>query len=124
MTVRWRFDDPTNGDFYLWEINASEGGSPPYQKNVVVSEPSAQDGHTIIMEGADQAQQLDLKGTILSQAQYDAMILWFTKRHAVQLTDDLGRVSRVYFTDFTPVRQRAVQYPWKHSWTAKMTVLN
>jgi len=122
--AKWRFDDLTDSTSYVFEINPNEGGSPQYKKTIQTSNTAAPDGKTLIFEGRDEPQQLTFSGTILSQAQYDAMVTWFNKRHQIQITDDLSRQFMVYITGFEPKRVRAVHFPYKHTYTVTYTVLD
>lgn len=124
MTVKWKFDDLTDSSTYTFEINPNEGGSPQYKKTIQTANTAAPDGKTLIFEGRDEAQQLTFSGTILSQAQYDAMVTWFNKRHQVRITDDLNRAYMVYITSFEPKRVRAVHYPYKHTYTVNYIVVD
>lgn len=122
--VRWIFDDLTDSSSYTFPINPSEGGSPQYKKSINTQNTAAPDGKTLVFEGRDAPQTLSFSGTILDEAQYNAMVLWFNKRHQIKVTDDLGREFMVYITDFEPKRVRAVQHPWKHSYTVNYIVLD
>lgn len=122
--MRWRFDDPTDNSFYVFEISAREGGSPSYAKQVSSKSTSGPGGAVIIAEGRDQPQDFTFSGTLLTQEHFDAMVTWFSKRHAVLLTDDLGREFRIYLTEFTPTRKRAAQALFKHDYTCKALVVS
>lgn len=121
--ARWRFDDPVDSSTYTFELSPSEGGTSGYAKQVSTKPVLAPEAGHVIFEGADQAQEIEFKGTILSEAHLDALVEWFGKRHPVQLTDDLGRVFRVYLTELRPTRKRASQYPFKHEYSMKCLVL-
>ena len=121
--MRWRFDDPTDGSFYIFEMSASEGGTPGNTKTITTKASSGPGGAVVLLEGRDAVQELSFEGTILTEPHYNALLVWFNKRHAVQLTDDLGRVYRIYITEFTPTRKRAAQHPFKHTYTMKATVI-
>lgn len=124
MVVKWNFLDTVTSETYTWEINPSAGGSPAYKKNIATQNTVAPGGKTLLFEGADEPLTLDWTGTILSQAQHQTFITWWSKRHQIQLTDDLGRVFMIYITEYTPDRQRAVHYPYKHSYDMKAIVVD
>lgn len=124
MVVRWRFDDPSDSSFHVFEINPDAGGSPSYIKNVGYQNTVAPGGKTLIYEGADQPQTLEFSGNILSQDEFNAFITWFNKRHQIKLTDDLGRQMYIYITEFTPKRVRASLFPWRHTYDVKATVIS
>lgn len=122
--ARWRFDDPTDGSSYTFEMSPKEGGSPGYTKKVESQTTAAPDGSVILMEGRDEVRELEFNGIIRTEAHYTAMVTWFTKRHAIELTDDLDRVFRIYITEFRPTRKRAATAPWKHDYSVRATVIS
>lgn len=122
--VRWVFTDPTTSDEYEFDINPAEGGSPQFRKNIAYQNTSAPDGKVLMFEGRDATQELEITGTILEEDHYNALYEWWNKRHQVQVTDDLGREFMIYITAFEPKRERAIHYPWKHSFTMRYTELD
>lgn len=122
--MKWKFTDPVDMSEYTFDINPNQGGSPTWKKSIEYQKTAAPDGKVLMFEGQDDPQELTFSGVILEQAQYDAMILWFTKRHAILMTDDLGREFPIYITGFNPTRERAVHYPWKHSYEVNYTILD
>lgn len=124
MVVKWEFFDPTNSTTVAFEINPSEGGAIAYKKNITTQSTLAHDGKTLVFEGAQVPPEINFSGTILTETQYNQMVTWFNKKHQMQLTDDLSRVMMVFITEFTPVRERARNYPWKHSYTCKAVIVD
>jgi hypothetical protein len=123
MAFKWVLSDPVTAETYTFEINPNQGGSTPLQKNITSYTTTADDGQIVLYEGADQPQLVQVQGTLLSQAQLTNLIYWYSKRRQVNLTDDLGRVTPVYFATFTPTRKWTVQSPWRHDWTAQFYVV-
>jgi hypothetical protein len=121
---RWTFSDPATGDAYTFEINPNTDGSPQFKKTVTYQSTAAADGGLILFEGRDAATTLSFSGTILTQAQYNAMIRWFGKRHQVIFTDDLGRITTIYITAFSPKRKFTRSNPWRHEYSVEALVLN
>ena len=121
--VKWFFNDPVSGDNYTFEINPNDGGSASMRKNLVYQNTAAPGGNVLMFEGQDEAQTGEFSGVILSEAQYLKMIEWFNKRYPIQVTDDLGRTDTIYITEFTPQRKRSVNYPYKHEYTVRYTVI-
>lgn len=119
--VRWVFEDPETLDEYTFEVNPSEGGSPNFEKKV--TEIPTVVGDPLIFEGARPLQKMQFQGVILTEEHYNAMVEWFNKAYPLIVTDDLGRSFRIYITTFSPTRQRAVHYPWKHSYTVNYILL-
>ncbi len=122
--VKWRFDDPTDSTFAIFEINPDAGGSLPLQKTITSQSTLAPGGKTLLFEGSTVAPVLNFTGTILTQSMYNLYVLWFNKRHQVQLTDDLGRVMMIYVTQFTPVRVHHAGNFWFHTFTVNATIVD
>lgn len=118
---KWSFYDPEDLSTYTFEINPVEADMPALEKNVSVLNPTA--GNAVLTEGADKERIGDFSGVILTQTEYDAMVLWFNKRYPIQFTDDLGRTFSVYITQLDATRERAVHSPWKHSYTVRYILL-
>lgn len=121
---RWRFEDPVSLESVTLPINPSEGGSPTYSKNFAYQTTAAADGQTIIFEGRRPPQSLEFSGTILDRNHYELFVTWFEKNHQIKIIDDLGRTFWVVFESFAPQRLRSATRPWKHSFSAKATIVN
>lgn len=122
--IPWVFTDPTDSTTYSFPINPKDDGSLQYEKQITYKNTSAPVGKTLIYEGQDQPKATSFSGTILSQTQYEAMVLWFTKRHQIQVVDDLGRTFMIYITAFKPSRKLSRTYPWRHDYTVEYTILD
>lgn len=122
--VRWIFTDLTTTVSETFEINPREGGTPSYEKNVQYTSTTAPDGKTLVFEGADKPQSIEFAGAILYESQFNTFYNWWNKRNQIQITDDLGREFVVVIESFSPVRKRAVHYPWRHDYTIKATVVD
>lgn len=124
MVVKWTFYDPVIPETYVFAVNPSEGGTPTYQKTIQFQNTSGPDGKVLIFEGRDEPKTLQFTGTILEESQYVALLGWFEKRRQILVTDDLGRQTWVYIRSFEATRQRAIHYPWKHTYTVSAVVLD
>lgn len=124
MVVKWEFFDPVTLEIVPFEINPAAGGSPSYQKNVQYKDTSAPDGKVIVFEGRDRPRELEFTGTILTESQYNMFVEWWDKRYQISVTDDLGREFVIMIDSFAPTRERAVHYPWKHSYTVRATIVD
>lgn len=120
---RWVLTDSTVPESYTMEINPNAGGSLGLQKNITTYQLTADDGEMVLYEGSDSPQLVVVSGTLLTQAQYNHMVYWYSKRRPIQLTDDLARTMWVYFAVFTPTRAWSFQYPWRHTWSASFYVV-
>lgn len=124
MVVRWQFYDPVEDETWTVPMNPSEGGTPGVEKNLSSKPTTAPDGAPILTEGQDAPKTFEVKGTILEEDHLTTLKDWVNRRHAIQITDDLGRVLQVYLQTLTAERQRAAQYRWKHTFTLKGIVLS
>ena len=122
--VRWTFFDPFTSDTYTFEINPNEGGSPAFKRAFSYQATAAAEGRTLVFEGRAAPKSMDFSGTLLTEAQLEAFETWADKGNQIKVTDDLGRESWIVIEEFIPKRVRAVQYPWKHSYTVKATVVD
>jgi hypothetical protein len=122
--VRWTFEDPSTSEVYVFPINPSDGGSPSYEKNFVYENTSAPDGKVIVFQGRNNPVKGTFSGTILHKEQYDAFVDWFNKKNQIYITDDLGRNFSIIIESFKPSRQRAVHFPWKHSYQVDYTIVD
>jgi hypothetical protein len=124
MVVRWSFYDPITLVSYEFEVNPREGGTPGRRKNITSQTTSASDGQAIIMEGAREPMTYEFSGTLLTEDQYNTFLEWFDLARQIQVTDDLGRQFWIFITEFSPKRERAIHFPWKHSYSIKATILD
>ena len=111
MIVKWLFYDPVEDEEYEFEINPAAGGSPQYKKNFTYQSVVDPLAAPVVMQGRSDPLTLEFSGTILSEDQYRTMVDWWYRNCVIQLTD------------VSPKRERAYHYPWKHSYTAKCTIL-
>lgn len=124
MVVKWVFEDLTDLTTATFEINPNDGGTPPYEKNITTQNTLAAGGRTLLFEGSTKEQELSFSGAILTSTQLDMLIFWFTKRHQIQLTDDLGRVMMIYITKFDPKRVRKASNVHYHTYTVTAQIVD
>lgn len=122
--VSWNFTDPYTFETVDFEVNPNEGGTPDRKKTLQTQATAAPDGKTILIEGRDQPLSGSFSGTLLTQTQLDMFTTWFDKRHPITMTDDLGREFTIYITEYTTRRQRAVHYPYKHTYTVSYVIVD
>lgn len=120
--VGWLFADPSNGTTHEWEINPSSLSSSPRRKKVAYNPSPVPGGNLNAFEGEQEAVTNSASGTVLTEAQYDSMIEWFSKRRLLTLRDEYGITYTIYITKFIPKRVRNQQYPWRHEYTFEYVI--
>jgi len=123
-TVRWVLTDPVTLEEYEFDINPNEGGTPQLAKNVRYLNTSAPNGRVIAFEGRDDPKEMQVSGTILTQAHLEALQTWYAKRYQISLTDDLGRVYSIYITNFSAQRKRSALHIWKHTYNLSYVIID
>jgi hypothetical protein len=121
--IPWIFTDPFTAETYSMEVNPNEF-SETHQKKISFEVAAAPGGKTLVFEGNADPVKYSVSGTLLTEAQYNAMMTWYEKRVQIQIQDDLGRTFTVYITSFSPTRKRSTTYPWRHTWNADFTEVN
>lgn len=117
--IPWVFTDTVTAETYEFEINPREGGSPAFAKGFTQQTTTAGGtaGRTLLFEGADAPTAFDANGTLLTEAQYDALVEWYTKRVPIELLDDLGRTWFIYITALDFKRTPKPSHPWRHTFS-------
>lgn len=124
MRIAWVLSDPITSTTYELPINPDSGGTPARRKNFSYQNTAAPDGKVLMFEGREAPKTISVSGVILTEAHLDGLITWYNKRNAIELTDDLGRVYRVYITGLSPSRERRGTRPWFHTYSMEMTILD
>jgi hypothetical protein len=125
------FINPASGVTYEWPINHSDETQFGRSRSITTG---GNTGHTglALQQGDDAPMVLELSGTILHQAQFNAFVQWFAlcAHQSVHFQDFAGDRYEVIITDFLPLRKRTLRNPRDasiplHYWTytLKMQVL-
>lgn len=125
--ARNQFIDPRGvRPTYNWAINHSEEDNFGRSRNI---EYTARTGEGLVMQQGDEPPVLiRIRGTILTKAQVQEMIAWYTlcKEQTIYFKDFAGDEYEVLITSFQPTRQRNVgnlrdqaNAPYWH-WTYEM----
>jgi len=114
---RWQLANPTTNEIYVFTTNPSTGGVPASNKQIVYSNAVATNGKTLIYERSSESQEVKISGTILTQAELEALGLWASKRSVLTLTDDLSRTYNIYITSFVAERVRKASNQYYHTYT-------
>lgn len=125
LVVKWRFYDPIDDVTLRMEVNPNSGAAPAIRKNIAHKTTTAptDEGATLLFEGAEEPQTFDFGGVILTQTQYEAMVLWVNKKRVIRITDDLLRDWDVYLTGFAPRRKISRHYPWRHDYDVTAVIV-
>lgn len=122
--IAWVLSDPVTATTYDLPINPSSGGTPGYKKNIQYQNTAAPGGKVLMFEGREDAKTISVSGSILEQTLLDQLVVWYNKRNPIELTDDLGRIFRVYITAFNPTRVRRATRPYFHEYQMELTILD
>jgi hypothetical protein len=129
--ARNRFSDPRTGQFYDWPINHSDEDQFGRDRGVTLEANTGNVG-LVKQQGDLTPLTLRLQGTILTRAQYQAMLNWFAlcNTQSINFTDFAGDSYEVTITSFMPVRKRTLRNPrdpgaplWYWTYTIEMMVL-
>ncbi len=120
----WELSDSVTATTYELPVNPNQGGTPSYSKNIQYRNTAGPGGKVLMFEGREEAKTIQVSGSILEQTLLDQLVVWYNKRNAIELTDDLGRIFRVYITSFSPTRIRRGTRPYYHEYQMEMTILD
>ena len=118
----WILQEADGVDYYEFAINPLSAKMPSVRRTITRERTAT--GNPILFQGRSAPQVLSFSGTILTEEHLNALRTWVQKETQVHITDDLGRGYWVYFTTFSPTRQRSNQSPWRHEFSAEAIVLN
>lgn len=119
MVVRWRFYEKANmANTYTWEVNPNAGGSPGTEKAMTQNVTTGPRRTGILQEGQYSPPSISFSGVILTQAHYEAMEDWFTRRVLLEMRDDLGRRFVGVFSSWQPERVYKASNAWYHTYQA------
>jgi hypothetical protein len=123
---RWTFTDVYQKGpspyTYAMTINPNDGGSPTFDKSVVPLRVTGPNEMPILQEGSPGMAVMTFSGIILSQAQLEAMEIWFRKRILLMVQDDLGRRFYGVFSRWVPKRTRRASNAWYHTYDADLSL--
>jgi hypothetical protein len=130
MRVSNRFIDPKTAEVYDWPINheAEQNGG---RSRAVDSSQNIDGTRTIQSQGELEPLKFTFTGTILDQAQHDALWAWVAKceTQTIHLRDFAGDEYEGIIDTFQPIRVRVAQNPrqptkpWKWTYTMSFTVV-
>lgn len=78
---------------------------------------------SLVMMNSDQPIIGEISGTLISQAEYNALLGWWQSTKQLTLTDDLGQDFVIIIIDFTPERVLSIEFPFRHKWKIRFNVL-
>jgi len=122
IRVPWQFIDYSLSQIYEMAINPIDASMPSIQKKIT-SKPTAT-GKIVQYEGRPEVQSMSFSGTILTESQYNIMVLWCNESKQILIVDDLGQKNWVYLTSFSPKRTRSVEFPWHMEYQAEAKSLD
>jgi hypothetical protein len=123
--TKWAFQDPASGVTYTFAINPdpTQPGSPGSDRVFDTTASLAPDGQMLVSEGSRIPSVWTFGGTVLTQADYEALQQWADKNYRVYLVDDLGVVRVVLPQVFSPRPVGDPSNGWAHTYTFQVLVL-
>lgn len=122
--MRWKFSDMVGLTVYDMEIGPSQGVDIQFSQSLGFNfMPTATDT-AVAMRTSQSPTEGTIQGTLLSQAEYDALIGWWQHADTVLIVDHLGREFQVMIEDFDPKRVKNATNPWKHTWSMRFTIFD
>ena len=121
--IAFKLYDPSNSYTYNMEINPNDSGTPILKNNFTYMVPTASTDGPIISQGVRELRRLEYSGTLLTESQYNNMLLFSAREYPWHITDDLGRKFEVMNETFEPKRALAPYNPWRHDYTWSLVVI-
>jgi hypothetical protein len=121
--MKWELYDPQIDEYYTFLINPLSWNLNPTVKNMSY-QAAAHGRRRVAFQGRMQSKTMSFSGTILEESEYVALQAWADKRSQVRLTDDLGRISWIYITKFSPQRQLHPNNPFYFTYSVEATILD
>ena len=119
----WKLVDLDTFEEYQFEIGPSDAAVPKRTRTTGYSTRRL-DNKILNFEHPDGPREGQFSGTIVSQAQLEAMQEWANKRNMISLRDELGRQYTIYPTGLEARRERRASHPWFHTYTFFYTVID
>lgn len=110
---KFQIFDPYLNTTFIPTIGPYEGGQPPIKKAFTVTPTAAQDGLSLISEGARPPREFTWKIKILSLAQRDLWIAQLSKPYQLFVTNDLSEAAWVLLDSIDWTRTHVVSHQIK-----------
>lgn len=120
--MTWSLVDPVTADTYVLAIGPSEEQTLDRQRAPLYADAPA--AGPVVMLAPPTPPLLTLTGTLIDEDEYLALTMWAAKDYPVQLVDDRSVTTNVLITTWTPVRVWKAYFPWYHTWTLTVLVLD
>lgn len=124
-TLRWALIDHSVPETWVMPINPDSMSSPVMKRRqLTFGNGYRQDTRVRTFERPAPAMEWEWSGVIRTQEHYDQLVHWAEKGVAVVVQDHLGRVFRVFITDFLPTdRTPTHRTSWRMRYTMKARIL-
>lgn len=108
---------------YAFEVNPKEAEYPGRKANITSEAGVSPTSATVIFQGKDAVQRMNIDVSIRSQTAYDAFETWANNWYPLVLTDDIGNSFTVLIESFTRKRVRNISTPWRFDATFSFIIL-
>lgn len=112
MSVRPRFTNPSNGDYYDWAIGHDEESEFGKERTITSGATTSNNGF-VKQQSDDSPMKIEVSGTILEQDQMEEFLAWWKlcESQTIYYRDFTGDQYEVLISSFKPVRKRTVRNP-------------
>lgn len=120
--MSWSLHDPVTTATYVLPIGPSAVDNLDRQRSPLYAEVPA--AGAVVLLAPPTPPTLSFTGTLIDQSEYVQLTAWAAKDYPVQIIDDRTVTTNVLITDWTPVRVWKAYFPWYHTWTLRVLVLD
>lgn len=118
---RWRFQ--AEGETYTVPLNPN-AMTPLFPTRAITARPVVHGDKVLLFEGSTPPTNWQFSGDILDEAHHEALRHWvYDITQRVMIRDHYGRDIECVLTQFEPVPKRALNRPWRHTYTIRALVL-
>jgi hypothetical protein len=121
--VRWVFEVP-GGPSYTFPNNPSSMSTPHASRAMAMESTSAQDGQSVVFEGAAQPVDWNLEGFCFEQAHADALETWQQTQYRFWVVDHLQRAWLCSFESLDWTYVKDSQHPWAMRYRIKLWIFD
>jgi len=113
VKVPWKFRDTQTNEEYTFPVNPYEL-NPPFDEKQIDEHPVLDNRTTVEPR---KPKEWNFTGHVYSQAQYDAIVDWWTRDTVIEVSDHLGRTFEVVPLSIDVTEKRSRKLEWYFVYT-------